>query len=125
MLIVGKNPEIKNCGKKPCKSVKAGFILSDIGIARTDCVLFGGDYGKPYVNRQGTFYPDKDVKKTAKSFLIENNQFRKFEFVDGSTTIAPKGYIPSGFVKDNGSKDLGVNRVFRPDSEDKMFNGFY
>jgi len=78
-------------------------------------IHFTADRGKSYKERQGTFMPDHSVKKTTSSFMVENNQFRKHVFSDGSSTVAPKGYIPSAStIKNNGAKKQGLNKVFKP-----------
>lgn len=65
-----------------------------------------------FIERQGSYAPDSDVKKVSKSAMIINNQFRKTDFVDGSNIIAPKGYLPTG-SDDNGTKKQGINTVFK------------
>ena len=76
---------------------------------------FTPDRGKSYKERQGTFMPDHSVKKTSNSFMVQNNQFRKTVFTDGSSIIAPKAYIPSAStIKNNGAKKQGLNTVFKP-----------
>ena len=79
-----------------------------------DGLLVGGDGNKPYVKRQNSYIPDESVKRIARSAMVINNQFRKIVFEDGSSTIAPKGYIPSSTIKNNGCKTLGLNTVFTP-----------
>lgn len=80
-----------------------------------DLMHFTPDRGKSYKERQGCFLPDHSVKKVASSFLVENNKFRKHVFTDGSSIVAPKGYIPSAStIENNGAKKQGLNTVFRP-----------
>jgi len=79
-----------------------------------DGIWIGGDDNKPFVKRQNSFIPDAGVKRIARSAMVINNQFRKVVFEDGSSTIAPKGYIPSSTIKDNGNKTQGLNTVFTP-----------
>jgi len=86
---------------------------------------FTPDRGKSYKQRQGTFIPDDSVKKTASSFLVGNNQFRKHVFTDGSSIVAPKAYIPSAStIENNGAKKQGLNTMFRPDCEGTENGGF-
>lgn len=75
-----------------------------------------------YIKRQNSYIPDADVEITAKSYLTNNNQFRKHVFVDGTSITAPKAYLMSG-SDDNGAKKQGVNTVFTPD-EAKENGGF-
>ena len=76
-----------------------------------------------YIKRQNSLTPDKDVPKEAKSFLTNNNQFRKHIFVDGTQIVAPKGHLMSG-AKHNGAKKQGLNTMFRPAVESKENGGF-
>lgn len=76
-----------------------------------------------FIKRQNSYAPDADVKRATKTRSINHNQFRKHVFDDGSTTIAPKGYLMSG-AECNGARDQGVNRAFIPASEDKENGGF-
>ena len=68
-------------------------------------------------------YISDDVKKRAKSFLTNNNQFRKHVFVDGTSITAPKGHLMSG-AEENGAKKQGLNTVFKPKIESKENGGF-
>ena len=85
-------------------------------VVRREDLLFPGspDIGKDFVKRQGCFIPDEDVKKVARSFPVGNNQFRKTVFIDGTSTIAPKAFIPSSIVPDNGDPKQGLNTMFKP-----------
>jgi len=83
----------------------------------TEYHKFEPDRGKSYKERQGTFLPDHSVKMVSSSVIVENNQFRKRVFTDGSSTISPKAHIPAGStIKNNGAKKQGINTVFKPDS---------
>ena len=81
------------------------------------------DIGKDFVVRQDCFIPDDDVLKVTKTFMVGNNQFRKHIFQDGSNTIAPKAYIPSSRVPDNGAPKQGINTMFTPQPS-KETSGF-
>lgn len=70
-------------------------------------------HGHDWKNRQDCLAPDSSVKQLSKSFIMGNRKFRKFEFVDGSTTVAPKGYLFSGSA-DNGDNKQGLITVFKP-----------
>lgn len=76
---------------------------------------FTPDRGKSYKERQGTFMPDHSVKQVSSSVMVENNQFRKRVFTDGSSIVSPKAYIPSASsIQNNGAKKQGVNTIFKP-----------
>jgi hypothetical protein len=72
------------------------------------------DFGKDFVKRQDSFIPDNDVNKVARSFKVENNQFRKHVFVDGSSTVAPMAFVFGSKAPDNGAPKQGINTVFKP-----------
>jgi len=76
-----------------------------------------------FIRRGRSIAPDSDVKKVAKTFLVGNNQFRKYIFEDGSVMVAPKGYLMTG-AKNNGDAKQGINTVFCPKGESKENAGF-